>query len=600
MKDQLKNYLKFSLVFLFFAFSSCEKDLYQENIKQKHNSRTEILTGKEAEKVASRLNSFLSSRISTNNDAFSKTITLDIGNISYDEILKIIDSYGKENYTFEIIYPEKSYKKFANLILQEKENHTTVKIIEYEMTEEYALQYKLGADLSQFKGIIKVLPIDSDAPCPEPQLIIQIGTIPPNCTGCGGGSNNNGNIHEVPGGIATNPGGSGYSDAFVGSVKGDDSDGDGEPDDDDETGEWDSNTDWHSKLSIDPIIPTDPTVPTDPCPKETQIAILDPVDDCSKSFLQDLNQDERQYLLDKTQDYNNIMEFIKNNPNCENANEIAGTILSDLISGGEFDPKNDLLLDQSIINNQKVKCIFVKLIGQNQSFFSNVISNSFFSNKTAFLKFEIATTPPVSGGVYNAITNTYYGTSADSHTKITLDTNFVNNASAIEIAFTIIHETIHAEILQRCIKLGLIEWVHGTSVKFFNNPVVYTDQNAIFQQLILAYKNYNGGNTQWNHDLFTVFNLREKMENDLINIHQYLNDPSNDFLTAVQNDPNIQGGTYTLQQLMYYTSWIGLEDTQNYQAIFNNPTSTTSAMEQTRINYTESVIHTKYNLNCTN
>ncbi len=93
----------------------------------------------------------------------------------------------------------------------------------------------------------------------------------------------------------------------------------------------------------------------------------------------------------------------------------------------------------------------------------------------------------------------------------------------------------------------------------------------------------------WNHDLFTVFNLRNTIENDLLDIHQNLNDPANDFLTAVTNNPNIQEGPYTLQEIMYYTSWIGLDDTIDYKAIFNNPADPASAIQLTRINYVEGV-----------
>ena len=85
------------------------------------------------------------------------------------------------------------------------------------------------------------------------------------------------------------------------------------------------------------------------------------------------------------------------------------------------------------------------------------------------------------------------------------------------------------------------------------------------------------------------------MQDNLIDIHQYLNDSTNDFLTLIVNDPNIQGGTYSLQDLMYYTSWIGLEGTSAYNSIFNDPTNPNEII---RKNYTEIVINTKYNHNC--
>ncbi|WP_293871112.1 hypothetical protein [Flavobacterium sp.] len=138
MNTKIKLLSRLVLLILFFSFISCEKDLYERSIKKDQIGKTEILTGREAEKVANRLKIALGSSNSITNSAFGKTITLDIGNINYDEILKLVDTYGKENYTFQIKYPEKSDTKFSNLVLQEKDNETTVKLIQYEMTQLFA------------------------------------------------------------------------------------------------------------------------------------------------------------------------------------------------------------------------------------------------------------------------------------------------------------------------------------------------------------------------------------------------------------------------------------------------------------------------------
>lgn len=310
MKNLFKKALKLTIICSLLILLSCEKDLYQENIKSLNNGRAEILSKKEAEKVALRLKGILGSQSSLNINSFGKTITLDFGTINYDQIIKIIDTYGKQNYSFQINYPEKSDTKFANLVLQEKDNYTTIKVVEYNMTDQFAQQYKLDADMTQFKGSIKFLPIFSDNPCPETQLIIQIGPIPPHVIGGGGGNNG-----DNSGGNTTNPGGSGYSDPLSATITTED--GDANQDDNDETGEWDSTTDWHSKLSIVPITPTDSIGTADPCPKETQIVILSPIDVCVKDFMALLNSDQKIWLYqqqtDSSPNFNELIDYVDGN-----------------------------------------------------------------------------------------------------------------------------------------------------------------------------------------------------------------------------------------------------------------------------------------------
>ncbi|WP_333659265.1 hypothetical protein [Flavobacterium sp.] len=334
-----------------------------------------------------------------------------------------------------------------------------------------------------------------------------------------------------------------------------------------------------------------------PCPQTTEIGILYPIDKCSKTFLEHLDNTSRKWLYTHNEVHNDIMNYIKNSPNCDEANQIANEILNEVKRGGKFNVKNEILLDSTFLANQKVNCVFNKLISQNNSFFKNIIINSFASSKTAILKYDIANIPQPSGGIYNAITKPIYNNGGKSFYKITLDASFVINASAIEIAFAIIHESIHAELIERCIELNLIEYITNSgNVKFFSTPVTYTNNTAIFQQLIMYYQSYNGAiHPEWNHDLFNLFNYRDKLQTDLLNIHPYINDSTNDFLTSVINDPNIQGGTYTLQDIMYYTSWLGLEGTLEYNSIFNDPTNPN---ESIRKSYTETVINTKYNHNC--
>ncbi len=84
------------------------------------------------------------------------------------------------------------------------------------------------------------------------------------------------------------------------------------------------------------------------------------------------------------------------------------------------------------------------------------------------------------------------------------------------------------------------------------------------------------------------------MAQNLTNIHASLNDSSNDFLTNINNDPNIVGGPYTVNELMEFISWIGLENTQDYIDTITN--STTSELEKKQ--YIEGIANSKYTKNC--
>ena len=74
------------------------------------------------------------------------------------------------------------------------------------------------------------------------------------------------------------------------------------------------------------------------------------------------------------------------------------------------------------------------------------------------------------------------------------------------------------------------------------------------------------------------------MAQNLVDIHPWLNDSSNDFLTNVNNDTSNLYGNFTIQQLMDYVTQIGLESTQVFiNTIQNNP------LEQTKKNFVENI-----------
>jgi hypothetical protein len=260
-----------------------------------------------------------------------------------------------------------------------------------------------------------------------------------------------------------------------------------------------------------------------------------------------------------------------------------------MLENGEVDWANEVILDSTFVSNEKTKCVYNKLKNLSNTVFNDIINDHFDSSKNAHIRFKI-TTPPLGLDAFTK-GSTYNG---KSFFEIQLDPTVVANASTIEIALMIIHESIHAELLDRCVQLGIINAFDSNgNPNFTNTSITYTTYDSLFAILVYQYKNYNGGNSQWNHDLFTVLDYRTKMAQNLVDIHTGLNDPANDFLSNVNNDPLNSFGNFTLEQLMDYISWIGLEGTQDFINNIQN-----NSLEQTKKNYIENAAREKYTQNC--
>lgn len=185
--------------------------------------------------------------------------------------------------------------------------------------------------------------------------------------------------------------------------------------------------------------------------------------------------------------------------------------------------------------------------------------------------------------------------------NIRINPNILQNATTLEIARMLIHEIIHAELINRCIELGFIESMNSLgNVIFVDDPINNTIQEIIFNFLLTKYNAFEPSsspntNPNWNHDLFNAVNYRLSLAQDLVNIHPLLNDTNNDFLNLINNNPNNVGGTYTLDEVMNYISWIGLEGTSDY---LNSIVNTQA--ELNNLNFIKSVLRDDYNMNCNN
>lgn len=194
--------LGFMAVFL--ILNGCmQDDFYNENQNNSYNKsglKINRITGSKAKQLAGKFNIETLSGFTINSGTGMNYKSANTGTIKYDEILEVIDTLGNTNYTFRIEgHPMESERSFFNLVVNIKDGQQQSYILEYEMEEEFALDYSNGyKKLEQFDGNIKANVIELEFPCPEFEFPIKGGV----------GNNNPGDSNPNPGngGQGINPG----------------------------------------------------------------------------------------------------------------------------------------------------------------------------------------------------------------------------------------------------------------------------------------------------------------------------------------------------------------------------------------------------------
>ena len=253
----------------------------------------------------------------------------------------------------------------------------------------------------------------------------------------------------------------------------------------------------------------------------------------------------------------------------DEAKEFVRLALEAIDEGGEVDFDDELVIDESFKNNPKANCVYNKMKQINNTLFTGIM-DSFDGNREVRLKLKVEDIPMIGGISQNGKTlPRASGPNFNRTFDIILDPDFVENASLIEIAIVIIHESIHAEIMERCIQLGIIteitydnNWlVHMT---FGNGEIISSDfQNTLFALLVDNYSEYNGGsqNLNWQHDLFDVSGYRSRVSEDLSIFHQVLDDSLDPFINNLNNGTEID---VSMAEYFELYSWLGLFGTEAY------------------------------------
>lgn len=602
MKKSKNHLLAVLILSLFLVFTNCEKEevFLQNTENNKTNLEIKMFTLSETEikndkRLLNKIDKFQTDIKTKNNSPSSSRYIYSTENqftVNTDYAIHI-DNGVNNTYTFPM-YRQQDNGLLENLLLVEQEDDSfKVYIVQYEFTEEEiaAINFRESVD---FENKVTFIEINDDGltddifgkyfyngNCYEDNMVHQPGS---NCF------SNRHNLSDGEYNEATNPGGCRYWNTSNMATSGGyvfmptlvSCDGQGG----NTTGSGpDGNTNNHGGLagsaSTTPITCRVDCLPDSDALESCDLTV--PVSLASLSLIDQeicwLNKSGQSIIKA------NLETYLNNGGDLDFGQEAFDA----LYNGGQVDYPNKVILDQTVINNQKVKCVYDKLKGLSNTIFNDIIDNQFRSSKNSDLRFKITT--PINGGDAFTKGRTNNGI---NFFEIQLNPSMVANASTIEIALMLIHESIHAELLDRCLQLGIISAFDSNGNPLFTNtPITYTTYDSLFAVLVYNYKNYGGGNSQWNHDLFTVLSYRTKMAQNLLDIHAWLNDVNNDFLSNVNSDPFIIGGTYTLQQLMDYISWIGLEGTQDYQNTINNNTQ-----ELYKKVYVESVVRTKYTTIC--
>ncbi len=158
MKQTIKKFGLFLILVVATIFSSCEKDLYEDAIKenvtvnnpQNKNYHSKYIEGETASGIAKVLSKKIGNTLIANRGLLSN----EYGTILYDKILLVEDELGNKTYTFKVEHPDSNPSKFFNMVMQEKiDGSSLVKFFEYQMSLEFAEKYNLGLkDIKDFEG----------------------------------------------------------------------------------------------------------------------------------------------------------------------------------------------------------------------------------------------------------------------------------------------------------------------------------------------------------------------------------------------------------------------------------------------------------------
>ena len=450
--SNLFNFLKTGvlMILLLLINTGCEKDLNEDNLNTHFSLiETRILTGNEKDIVTNKLKTLLENKLDKQNKLTIQTNRTTLEVVEYTDVIAITGENGAVNYTFSVENSGIVAHKFYNLILEERNEYSTVLLAEYTMTADFATDYFLGTkDFSEFQGSIAYTQIMNNNPCPPINYPITVGTSGGGATTGGGSGISSG------GGFTGGSGGAGSVTVICNDC----------------SRNFSSIKDLNStkcagytytiyvSLRIAPI----PSLPvTNPCPEDTLPIAVAPADRTTIRINNLLGNillpNQLSLLTSNSTEADKILTFLLENNTIE-GKEFAKLAIDALINNGEVD------YFDKIINNLtgKAACVYKKL--KDNSILNKTLEkfvgektpvHLIVDQKSNLRERDNDPNSPLING------KTYYGTSY--YIIITLNTEQVNSRPSLAVVRTILHEAIHAEIYRK------IKTTSGMYFDSFNN-----------------------------------------------------------------------------------------------------------------------------------
>lgn len=491
MKTTLKNVFKVIVLFNFILLSSCEKDLYDNGIKNsQRESKSEIIKGKDAQHIISKLENSLNKKYKVK--SVQNRITMgSVGVVNYDEIIKLTDENGKSTYTFKVDRDDSSITKFYNLILQEKAGGNIIKLLEYTMTLEFAEQFKATFNYKDFQGTLQSFTVINETPCPDNDiLLVHVGQLLNDGNG-GNTIGNNGNSASTYSGSSTNStnngsntnSGSSTSTAASGSGGYSSVGGGGSQEYhdllleidcisignkwmyDEEEGEWGCYTSpRHFKMAVT----TENNETSSPCSPNYTVVVLTPFTKCEQHFLQ--NTPNKIWLANhyNTEIYQQIMDYINGDgKGCSSDREqFINQCISQMMQNPNlYTSLTPFIIEKQIDDSQLDPCtkgVFQQIKNTTQCDFANVLAKlgADTSDYNTTMVSSVAPSQKPAQTIWNSPYNY----------TIYISTDY-SNKTKLFIALSILHELTHAYFLT------LFDDYHNANPI---NPNTYNDFGYLF------------------------------------------------------------------------------------------------------------------------
>lgn len=156
-----------------------------------------------------------------------------------------------------------------------------------------------------------------------------------------------------------------------------------------------------------------------------------------KNCVESVTDGQNEWLLNNSSALVSLGTFIDNNGCSPETQEFVERALETLMEGGEVDYDDNVILSAEFKNNEKLKCVYDKLAGDNSTLFRETIG-AFIDNPNANLIFTIGECSQTD----DACTQDNYIDETGIITIVIEDTDL----SPVELAQLILHESIHAEL----------------------------------------------------------------------------------------------------------------------------------------------------------